>query len=160
MAGWATAWRVSSLLAAAALAVVVVSGVVDWFVYRPSDPPVVAVHAWSARLLLLAGLAAAISGVGAVRSAGRIAMVGVAVPVLAALGGISGLLLAWDQLALWAVTVGTRFDGVDPMFGEQIRFVIVDGTEVSVSTYRRWAVAHVLLGVALVVPVASGAVRR
>ena len=77
---------------------------------------------------------------------------------LAALGvglGASGLAfssshrLLWDQLALWAVTVGTNIRGVwVAAFGDQIRFVLVDGREITQDDY-----AAQLLGHAVAVPV-------
>ena len=30
----------------------------------------------------------------------------------------------WDQLALWAVTVGTNMMGFTPVFGDQVHFVL------------------------------------
>ena len=42
----------------------------------------------------------------------------------------TGYLLPWDQLALWAVTVGTNMMGYTPVFGEQVRFVLLGGMEI------------------------------
>jgi len=52
--------------------------------------------------------------------------------------------LPWDQLALWAVTVGGNMAGYTPVFGEQLRFVMIDGKEIGPNTLLRWYVAHVL----------------
>src|SRR5947199_8512362 len=35
-----------------------------------------------------------------------------------------------DQLAIWAVTVGTNMMGYTPVFGRQVKFVLVGGLEV------------------------------
>jgi quinol-cytochrome oxidoreductase complex cytochrome b subunit len=64
--------------------------------------------------------------------------------VVAGLGQISGQLIAWDQLALKAVTVGDDVRGVVDGLGNDVRFLLIDGTEVSQGTYAAWAVVHVL----------------
>ena len=46
----------------------------------------------------------------------------------------TGYLLPWDQLALWAVTVGTNMAGYTPVFGEEVRFVLLGGKEISPET--------------------------
>ncbi len=56
----------------------------------------------------------------------------------------TGYLLPWDQLAIWAVTVGTNMMGYTPVFGRQIKFVLVGGLEVGPPTLIRWYVLHVL----------------
>ncbi|WP_426572544.1 cytochrome b N-terminal domain-containing protein [Aquihabitans sp. McL0605] len=58
-----------------------------------------------------------------------------------------GTLLPWDQLALWAVTVGTDMAGYRPLFDDKVRFVIVNGSQVGTAT-----VLTVLLLHAIVVP--------
>ena len=57
----------------------------------------------------------------------------------------TGYLLPWDQLALWAVTVGTNMMGYTPVFGSQVRFVLLGGAEISSATLLRWYVLHVLM---------------
>ena len=57
----------------------------------------------------------------------------------------TGYLLPWDQLALWAVTVGTNMMGYTPVFGDQVRFVLLGGVEIGTDTLLRWYVLHVLL---------------
>jgi quinol-cytochrome oxidoreductase complex cytochrome b subunit len=56
----------------------------------------------------------------------------------------TGYLLPWDQLAIWAVTVGTNMMGYTPVFGRQVKFVLVGGLEVGPPTLIRWYVLHVL----------------
>lgn len=72
------------------------------------------------------------------------AVAGPAVPVLAIGGLISGFVLPWDQLALWAVTVGTQYRGYDWLLGDDVRFVLRDGLELSVATMRAAFAMHVL----------------
>ena len=57
----------------------------------------------------------------------------------------TGYLLPWDQLALWAVTVGTNMMGYTPVFGDQVRFVLLGGAEIGTDTLLRWYVLHVLM---------------
>jgi len=71
-------------------------------------------------------------------------VVGVNLLQITLLLSFTGYLLPWDQLALWAVTVGTNMMGYTPVFGRQIKFVLVGGTEVGPPTLIRWYVLHVL----------------
>lgn len=80
------------------------------------------------------------------RPARSVAIAGALVFVVAA-ASVSGYLLPWDQLALWAVTVGTNMNGYRPLFGDQVRFVLLGGQEIGTSTLLRWLVIHgALLG--------------
>src|SRR5689334_25081383 len=40
----------------------------------------------------------------------------------------TGYLLPWDQLAFWAITVGTSIAGYAPLVGQQIQFVMLGDT--------------------------------
>ena len=74
--------------------------------------------------------------------------------VLAA--GFTGYLLPWDQLALWAVSVGSNMKGYTPVFGSNVRFVLIGGVEVSKATMWRWFVVHtVVLGVGVILLVGT-----
>jgi quinol-cytochrome oxidoreductase complex cytochrome b subunit len=72
-------------------------------------------------------------------------VIGVVLLTLTLLLSFTGYLLPWDQLALWAVTVGTNMMGYTPVFGSQVRFVLLGGAEISSATLLRWYVLHVLL---------------
>jgi hypothetical protein len=67
------------------------------------------------------------------------------VGLIAALGYglVTGGMLAWDQLALWAVTTGTGIKGVWNQ--SNVRFYIVDNFEVSRSDYRSRVVVHTIV---------------
>jgi quinol-cytochrome oxidoreductase complex cytochrome b subunit len=56
----------------------------------------------------------------------------------------TGYLLPWDQLGIWAVTVGTNMAGATPFVGEQARFFLIGGYEISDNTLVRWYVLHVI----------------
>ena len=62
----------------------------------------------------------------------------------------TGLLLPWDQLALWAVTVGTDYQGMlSAAFSDEVRFVLIDGVEISQTTLRMWFLVHAVALAAL-----------
>jgi quinol-cytochrome oxidoreductase complex cytochrome b subunit len=72
-------------------------------------------------------------------------VIGVVLLTLTLLLSFTGYLLPWDQLALWAVTVGTNMMGYTPVFGNQVRFVLLGGAEIGTDTLLRWYVLHVLM---------------
>ncbi|MEX1178716.1 MAG: selenite/tellurite reduction operon b-type cytochrome ExtP [Nitriliruptor sp.] len=71
-------------------------------------------------------------------------VVGVILLLLTLLLSFTGYLLPWDQLALWAVTVGTNMMGYTPVFGDQVQFVLLGGVSIGPATLLRWYVLHVL----------------
>jgi len=71
-------------------------------------------------------------------------VVGVILLTLTLLLSFTGYLLPWDQLAIWAVTVGTNMMGFTPVFGKQVQFVLLGGVEIGPDTLLRWYVLHVL----------------
>ncbi len=143
-----------------ALALVVCSGGGLLLRYRPGGDATTTWLTW----LHLGGLFIAVQGVvagsviGIMRSprpsevARRIlalATAGVAVAVAA----FTGLLLRWDQLALWAVTTGQEIRGYTWTFGDEVRFALVNDSVVGVDTVRRLLVVH--LGSAVVLTAAG-----
>jgi quinol-cytochrome oxidoreductase complex cytochrome b subunit len=56
----------------------------------------------------------------------------------------TGYLLPWDQLSIWAVTVGTNLAGYSPLIANQAKFILLGGLEVGPATLLRWYVLHVL----------------
>ncbi len=72
-------------------------------------------------------------------------VIGVILLTLTLLLSFTGYLLPWDQLALWAVTVGTNMMGFTPVFGNEVRFVLLGGVEIGSDTLLRWYVLHVLM---------------
>ena len=71
-------------------------------------------------------------------------VVGVVLLLLTLLLSFTGYLLPWDQLALWAVTVGTNMAGFVPVVGSQVKFALLGSAEVTANTLLRWYVLHVL----------------
>ncbi len=70
-------------------------------------------------------------------------VMGVGMLVLTLLLSFTGYLLPWDQLAYWAITVGTNIAAAVPMIGEQIRQFLLGGTEIGQPTLIRFYVLHV-----------------
>ncbi len=79
--------------------------------------------------------------------------VGIVLLVLTLLLSFTGYLLPWDQLALWAVTVGTNMASATPLLGAEgpfsivtpmndARFVTLGGTIVGQNTLLRFYVLH------------------
>jgi quinol-cytochrome oxidoreductase complex cytochrome b subunit len=58
----------------------------------------------------------------------------------------TGYLLPRDQLALWAVTVGTDLRGYTVLWHSEVRFVLIGGKEIGTSTLLRWVFIHLVLG--------------
>ena len=70
----------------------------------------------------------------------------------------TGFLLRWDQLALWAVTVGTNNvrGAWYAAFSGEVRFILAGGVEITQGTYRLWFLAHVaMLAAALAAALAA-----
>lgn len=57
----------------------------------------------------------------------------------------TGYLLPWDQLAYWAVTVGTNIASAVPVVGEQVRELMLGGRAIDQPTLIRFYVLHVIL---------------
>jgi quinol-cytochrome oxidoreductase complex cytochrome b subunit len=72
-------------------------------------------------------------------------VIGVILLTLTLLLSFTGYLLPWDQLSLWAVTVGTNMIGYSPVIGKQVNFVLLGSKTISGETLLRWYVLHVLL---------------
>ena len=92
--------------------------------------------------------------------------VGVFLLTLTLFLSFTGYLLPWDQLAIWAVTVGTNMAAATPLIGNEgpfanllgmtinndVRFVLLGGTSVGANTLLRFYVLHCVL-----VPLVVGA---
>ena len=70
-------------------------------------------------------------------------VLGVGLFLLTLFLSFTGYLLPWDQLAFWAITVGTAIAGYAPVFGEQIRFLLLGDTTVGQEALLRFYVLHV-----------------
>jgi quinol-cytochrome oxidoreductase complex cytochrome b subunit len=71
-------------------------------------------------------------------------IVGVILLVLTLLLSFTGYLLPWDELSLWAITVGTNMVGSAPIMGPPQRFVLIGGNEVGAAALIRFYTLHVI----------------
>ena len=72
-------------------------------------------------------------------------VIGVVLLLLTLFLSYTGYLLPWDQLAFWAVTVGTNIISAMPVIGKQIRFLVLGGNIVGENALLRFYVLHVLI---------------
>ena len=70
-------------------------------------------------------------------------VVGVVLFLLTLLLSFTGYLLPWDQLAFWAITVGTAIAGYAPVIGKDIQFLLMGGSTVGQEALLRFYVLHV-----------------
>jgi quinol-cytochrome oxidoreductase complex cytochrome b subunit len=147
------ATHIGVALASLLLVTLAASGAWLWWNYLPGgDEWIRVVHQATAIALLVD---AALLVVLAILRRGRTGATGVVagLGVFATVGAayVLGRLLAWDQLALWAVTTGrSSSGGVALTFESQVKYVLIDGRQVSASTYHWWAVLHLVLAVLVV----------
>jgi len=81
------------------------------------------------------------------RAPRRFGVAGAAVAAYVAMlvTSVAWSIVKWDQLALWAVTVGLNAQGLwYAAFSDQVRFVLIGCVEVSQAAYRDWVVVHLL----------------
>jgi len=82
-------------------------------------------------------------------------VIGVVLLLLTLLLSYTGYLLPWDQLAIWAVSVGTNMVKAMPILGPRIRYLLLGGNIVGENALLRFYVLHcVILPLALVLLVA------
>ena len=72
-------------------------------------------------------------------------IVGLVLLLLTLLLSFTGYLLPWDQLAYWAITVGTNIASSAPVLGEASRFILLGGTTIEQATLIRFYVLHCFL---------------
>jgi cytochrome b-561 len=69
-------------------------------------------------------------------------VVGVVLLLATLLLSFTGYLLPWDQLAYWAITVGTNIASAAPVVGDALRFILLGGNTIEQSTLIRFYVLH------------------
>jgi quinol-cytochrome oxidoreductase complex cytochrome b subunit len=70
-------------------------------------------------------------------------IIGLVLLVLTLLLSFTGYLLPWDQLAYWAITVGTNIASAAPIVGKEVRFFLLGGNTIDQSALIRFYVLHV-----------------
>ena len=77
-------------------------------------------------------------------------VVGVGLLLLTLALSFTGYLLPWDQLAFWAITVGTNIAAYAPLVGEQLKYLLLGGHVIGPGALLRFYVLHcVILPVAI-----------
>ncbi|MDH3307482.1 MAG: cytochrome b N-terminal domain-containing protein [Acidimicrobiia bacterium] len=162
--GFRYSWYLG-VISAVLLGSLVVSGVYLMFFYLPSPSAAYGdiqrlqvevpfgqfirnVHRWSAHFMVLA-VAAHMARVfyrGAYKTPREFNwVIGVVLLLLTLLLSFTGYLLPWDQLAYWAVTVGTSMADFVPLIGRSVRETLLGGAQVGSETLLRFYVLHVVV---------------
>ena len=72
-------------------------------------------------------------------------VIGVVLLILTLLLSYTGYLLPWDQLAFWAITVGSNLLSSVPVLGAKIRFLMLGGHTVNANALLRFYVLHCVI---------------
>ena len=70
-------------------------------------------------------------------------VIGVILFLLTLFSSFTGYLLPWDQLAFWAITVGSAIAGYAPVVGKDIQFLLLGDTNVGQEALLRFYVLHI-----------------
>ncbi len=105
-------------------------------------------HRWAAHLMVVAIVLhmARVFLMGAYKAPRQFNWgVGVGLFLLTLFLSFTGYLLPWDQLAFWAITVGTSIAAYAPGVGELTRFSLLGGNIVGQASLLRFYVLHVVV---------------
>ena len=72
-------------------------------------------------------------------------VIGVVLLLLTLFLSYTGYLLPWDQLAFWAITVGSNIISAMPLLGAKIRFLVLGGNSVNANALLRFYVLHCVI---------------
>jgi quinol-cytochrome oxidoreductase complex cytochrome b subunit len=72
-------------------------------------------------------------------------VVGVLLLLLTLALSFTGYLLPWDQLAYWAITVGTNIAAYAPFLGDRIKYLLLAGHMIGPMTLLRFYVLHCVI---------------
>jgi quinol-cytochrome oxidoreductase complex cytochrome b subunit len=171
------------ILAALALVVLTVTGVLLMFYYAPAVEHAYGdivrlqtqisfgqllrnLHRWGAHLMVIIVVLhmARVFYTGAYKPPRQFNwVIGVLLLLLTLGASFTGYLLPWDQLAYWAITVGTSVASYAPIFGSQMRQFLLGGTEIGQEALVRFYALHVFLiplGLALLTSLHIWRVRK
>ena len=104
------------------------------------------IHHWSANLLVVVALLhlLRVFFTGAHRPPRQLNwLLGIAMLLLVLAANFTGYLLPWDQLAYWAITVGTSIITYIPLVGESLSRLLLGGPEVSAATLLNFYSLHI-----------------
>ena len=103
-------------------------------------------HHWSGNLLIIAAVLhlLRVFFTGAHRPPRELNwIIGVAMLLLILGANFTGYLLPWDQLAFWAITVGTSIISYIPLIGEWVNRLLLGGPEVGAATLLNFYALHI-----------------
>ena len=104
------------------------------------------IHHWSANLLIVTAflhlLRVFYTG-GFMKGRRTNWLIGIFLLMLVVAFNFTGYLLPWDQLAYWAITVGTSLLGYVPLVGETVSNFLLAGPEVGQGALRNFYAIHV-----------------
>ena len=72
-------------------------------------------------------------------------VVGVVLLLLTILLSFTGYLLPWDQIAYWAITIGSNMAGYAPLANTPTKLLLLGGIEVGQNTLLRFYVLHIMV---------------
>ncbi len=72
-------------------------------------------------------------------------VIGIVLLMITLLLSYTGYLLPWDQLAYWAITVGSNISATVPVIGEKVRFLMLGGHQVNANALLRFYVLHCVI---------------
>jgi len=72
-------------------------------------------------------------------------VVGVGLLLVTLFLSYTGYLLPWDQLAFWAITVGTNIISYVPFLGQPMRFLLLGGHQIGENALLRFYVLHIVI---------------
>jgi len=168
--GWRATFRLG-FIAAVLFMTLFISGMYLMFFYHPAVPQayfdmhelrtgiafgqfVRNIHRWSAHLMVVVVLLhlLRVFYAGAYKAPRQFNWVVGVMLLLLTLGlSFTGYLLPWDQLAFWAITVGTNIAGYVPVLGDKARQILLGGPDVGDAALLRFYVLHVYVLPSLVV---------
>jgi cytochrome b6 len=145
--------------------ILVVTGILLMLYYHPSVPQAYAdmkdlqfvvsagvflrnLHRWSAHTMVLLVFAHMFKVFyrGAYRKPREFNwVIGVVLLIVTLLLSYTGYLLPWDQLAYWAITVGSNIMSAVPAMGQKVRFLMLGGNTVNANALLRFYVLHCVI---------------
>jgi len=72
-------------------------------------------------------------------------VIGVVLLIITLFLSYTGYLLPWDQLAYWAITVGSNIMSAVPILGKRVRFLMLGGNTVNANALLRFYVLHCVI---------------
>ncbi len=161
MVSFRSTWYLGTLTLGTFL-ILVVTGILLMLYYHPSVPQayedmkdlqfVVSsglflrnLHRWSAQLMVFLVFAHMFKVFyrGAYRTPREFNwVVGIILLLITLLLSYTGYLLPWDQLAYWAITVGSNISSALPLIGSKIHFLLLGGNQVNANALLRFYVLH------------------